>query len=153
MGAGDDKAPATGAGTQRLDKWLWFARVVKSRSLAQKLVASGHVRVNREKTTTPAKTVRPGDTLTIAVADRVRTLKIVLPGTRRGPAPEAATLYELVEQQEPSRPAVTRVTDEGETVLVVDGPPAGRRDPGAGRPTKRDRRQTDRLRDDWPDQG
>ncbi len=69
---------------QRLDKWLWFARIVKSRSLAQKLVNGGHVRVNRDKAQAPAKAIRHGDVLTIAVANRILVLKVVAPGTRRG---------------------------------------------------------------------
>ena len=95
---------------QRLDKWLWFARIVKSRSLAQKLVNGGHVRVNRDKAQAPAKAIRHGDVLTIAVANRILVLKVLAPGTRRGPAP-------------------------------------GRRERGSGRPTKRQRRQIDRLTD------
>ncbi|WP_182086938.1 RNA-binding S4 domain-containing protein [Aureimonas sp. ME7] len=84
----------TGGGEQRIDKWLFFARVVKSRSLAQKLALSGAVRVNREKVSHAARIVRPGDVLTISINDRVRVLKVLDPGERRGPAPEAATLFE-----------------------------------------------------------
>ena len=87
---------------QRIDKWLFFARVVKSRSLAQKLAQSGTLRLNREKVTQSAKTVRPGDVLTIPVAGRVRVLKVLDPGARRGPAPEAATLFEDLSPRDPS---------------------------------------------------
>jgi ribosome-associated heat shock protein Hsp15 len=83
-----------GLGEQRLDKWLFFARLVKSRSLAQKLVLAGAVRVNREKILNAARLVRPGDVLTVAVAREVRVLRILDPGARRGPAPEARRLYE-----------------------------------------------------------
>ena len=79
---------------QRLDKWLWFARVVKTRSLAARLVTNGHVRLNARRIETPAKVVGPGDVLTIALEHRVRVLKIVAPGTRRGGFPEAALLFE-----------------------------------------------------------
>lgn len=79
---------------QRLDKWLFFARVVKSRALAAKLVAAGHVRVNRDKTDQPAKPVRPGDVLTIALEHKVLVWRVLGTGTRRGPALEARTLYE-----------------------------------------------------------
>ncbi|WP_407061699.1 RNA-binding S4 domain-containing protein [Aureimonas sp. SK2] len=82
------------AGEQRIDKWLFFARVVKSRSLAQKLAVSGAVRVNREKISHAARLVRPGDVLTISVHDRIRVLKVLDSGERRGPAPEAALLFE-----------------------------------------------------------
>jgi ribosome-associated heat shock protein Hsp15 len=82
------------AGEQRIDKWLFFARVVKSRSLAQKLAISGAVRVNREKISHAARIVRPGDVLTISIHDRVRILKVLDSGDRRGPAPEAALLFQ-----------------------------------------------------------
>jgi ribosome-associated heat shock protein Hsp15 len=79
---------------QRLDKWLWFARVAKTRSLAARLVADGHVRLNARRIETPAKAVSPGDVLTIALERRVRVLKVLSPGTRRGGYPEAALMFE-----------------------------------------------------------
>jgi len=79
---------------QRLDKWIWFARVVKTRSLAAKLVLDGHVRVNAQRNETPAKPVGPGDVLTIALDSRVLVLRIVALGTRRGPYSEARLLFE-----------------------------------------------------------
>jgi ribosome-associated heat shock protein Hsp15 len=79
---------------QRLDKWLWFARVIKSRTSAAKLVEAGHVRINSIRTDNPAKSVRPGDVLTIALDRHVRVLKILLPGERRGPFEEAKLLFE-----------------------------------------------------------
>lgn len=142
---------------QRLDKWLWFARIVKSRSLAQKLVNGGHVRVNRDKAQAPAKAIRHGDVLTIAVANRILVLKVLAPGTRRGPAPEACLLYEDLD---PS-PSAPPISDDGEdadedaggqgaagaTPVGREGPAPGRRERGSGRPTKRQRRQIDRLTD------
>lgn len=115
---------------QRLDKWLWFARVVKTRSLASRLVGSGKARVNRARVTKASHPVREGDVVTVAVAGRVRVLKVVAAGARRGPAPEARLLYEdLTPAQGPyERPRA--------------GQPGGR-EPGAGRPTKRDRRVID----------
>ena len=91
--------PQTGPGApagerQRLDKWLWFARVVKTRALAAKLVTSGHVRLNSVRAAGPDKPVRPGDVLTIALERQVRVLKVVAPGERRGPYEEARHLYE-----------------------------------------------------------
>ncbi len=79
---------------QRLDKWLWFARVAKTRGLAARLVLEGHVRLNARRIETPAKPVGPGDVLTIALERQVRVLKIIDPGTRRGGFPEAKLLFE-----------------------------------------------------------
>lgn len=78
---------------QRLDKWLWFARVVKTRGLAAKLVQAGHVRLNGVKALGPDKPVRPGDVLTIALERQVRVLRVEAPGERRGPYEEARLLY------------------------------------------------------------
>ncbi len=78
----------------RLDKWLWFARVVRTRALAQELASGGHVRVNGQRTDSSAKPVRVGDVLTIALPSRVRVLKVLDVAERRGPASEAETLYE-----------------------------------------------------------
>jgi ribosome-associated heat shock protein Hsp15 len=114
---------------QRIDKWLWFARVVKTRTLAQKLVLSGAVRVNREKCDSVSHALKPGDVLTIAVARSVRVLKVTAPGLRRGPAEEARTLYE--DLSPPPGPA---------TLAPASGP----------RPTKRDRRAIDSLHGDFP---
>ncbi len=82
------------ADKQRLDKWLWFARVVKTRTLAAKLVLDGHVRVNAQRTEMPAKPVGPGDVLTIALETRVAVLRIVGIAARRGPSSEARLLFE-----------------------------------------------------------
>jgi len=79
---------------QRLDKWLWFARVAKTRGLATRLVAEGHVRLNARRIESPAKGVRPGDVLTIALERQVRVLKVIAPGARRGGFSEASHLFE-----------------------------------------------------------
>jgi ribosome-associated heat shock protein Hsp15 len=86
-------------GRQRLDKWLWFARVVKTRSLAARLVSEGHVRLNARRIDTPAKAVVPGDVLTIALEREVRVLRVVEPGTRRGASAEAKLLFEDLSHQ------------------------------------------------------
>jgi ribosome-associated heat shock protein Hsp15 len=90
--------PESGSGPQpdklRLDKWLWFARVVKTRILAQDLATSGHVRVNGQRAESAAKMVRIGDVLTIALPSRVRVLKVLDVAERRGPASDAVLLYE-----------------------------------------------------------
>ena len=94
--AGRDPQAGQGAPAvrQRLDKWLWFARVVKTRALAAKLVTAGHVRLNGTRAAGPDKPVRPGDVLTIALERQVRVLRVVAPGERRGPYEEARRLYD-----------------------------------------------------------
>ena len=82
------------SGRQRIDKWLFFARAVKSRSLGQKLVELGRVRINGAKATQPSDTVKPGDTLTLTMDRRILIWRVLGPGERRGPAPEARLLYE-----------------------------------------------------------
>lgn len=86
---------------QRIDKWLFFARVVKSRTLAAKLAVSGRVRVNREKIAQASHPVKPGDVLTIALDRRILVYRIISPGTRRGPAEEARRLYEDLTSSDP----------------------------------------------------
>ena len=94
------------AGTRiRLDKWLWHARITKTRSLAAKLVETGQVRVNHRKIEKPAHDVRPGDIITVAVHDAIRVLRVIAPGARRGPASEARELYEEIEAPQPSHAA------------------------------------------------
>ena len=82
------------AARQRLDKWLWFARIVKHRTLAAKLVIEGRIRVNAVRIETPAKTIGPGDVLTITLDGEVKVLRILGSAERRGPYPEARLLYE-----------------------------------------------------------
>jgi ribosome-associated heat shock protein Hsp15 len=78
---------------RRIDQWLWFARLVKTRTLAAKLVSDGAVRLNKTRVLKPSHPVCPGDTLVFAHAGRVRIMTIQSIGDRRGPASEAATLY------------------------------------------------------------
>ena len=85
----------------RLDKWLWHARVVKTRSLAARLVEGGHVRVNGVRAEAASKPVRPGDVLTIALERTVRVMKVIALGERRGPASEAQALYEDLSPRPP----------------------------------------------------
>ena len=87
------QAPANDDG-QRLDKWLWFARVVKSRTLAAELVVLGKVRVNRVRAVKASQILRPGDVVTLVLAGRVLILKVLASGVRRGPAAEARRLYQ-----------------------------------------------------------
>lgn len=129
-----EPAPGSGADRQRLDKWLFFARVAKSRSLAARMIGAGQVRVNGDKATQPSRTVRIGDVLTIAAHRRILIYRIVDCGTRRGPAPEARTLYEDLSPPPPER------SPSALDALVA------RREPGSGRPTKKERRALDRVR-------
>jgi ribosome-associated heat shock protein Hsp15 len=120
-------------GRQRIDKWLFFSRAVKSRSLAAKLVVAGRVRINRDKAAQASDLVRAGDVLIITLERRIFVWKVLGTGSRRGPAEEARMLYE--DMSPPPAP-------KGEA--VADAIPA-LRDAGSGRPTKKERRETDRL--------
>lgn len=120
---------------QRIDKWLFFARVVKSRSLAAKLVQAGRLRVNRGKIEQPSHPVKVGDTLTITLDRRILIYRVLNPGTRRGPAQEARQLYE--DLTPPS-------SAEKEQPSAL--PPI--REQGAGRPTKKERRALDSWREE-----
>lgn len=125
---------AASADGRRLDRWLWFARVVKSRTMAAELIENGRVRINRQKTTKPSQIVKPGDVLTIMVAERIRILEVRAVGERRGPAVEAQDLFaDLTPPPPPREPAGA-------------APGSGERDAGSGRPTKRERRATERLK-------
>jgi|APCry1669188879_1035177.scaffolds.fasta_scaffold97359_2 ribosome-associated heat shock protein Hsp15 len=82
---------------QRLDKWLWCARVAKSRAACTRIVEGGAVRINRQPTDKPHAKLRPGDTLTFAVGSPergvVKVWRVLALGDRRGPASEARTLF------------------------------------------------------------
>jgi ribosome-associated heat shock protein Hsp15 len=79
---------------QRLDKWLWHARVVKARTSAAALVEAGHVRINGVREQAPGHSVTAGDVLTIGLDRSVRVLKVVGFSERRGDAASARVLYE-----------------------------------------------------------
>lgn len=117
---------------QRIDKWLWFARFYKSRTLAADMINDGRVRLNGERCTKTSQIVRAGDVLTFAAGLHVRVVKVIAGGARRGPATEARTLYEDLTPEKIVEPAADA---------------AAAREKGAGRPTKKDRRAIDRLRD------
>ncbi|WP_415921018.1 RNA-binding S4 domain-containing protein [Tateyamaria sp. SN6-1] len=119
------------AGKLRLDKWLWFARFFKTRTLAATRVAAGDVRINGTRVTKRSVTVSPGDVLTFAIGTHVRVIEVAALGVRRGPAPEAQTLYV---DRSPPRPV-------RETPV-----PQNPGYEGKGRPTKKDRRQADLSR-------
>jgi ribosome-associated heat shock protein Hsp15 len=108
---------------QRIDKWLWHARVVRTRSAAAALAASGHVRVNGQRIDAASRAVKPGDVVTVALDRAVRVLKVLGFAERRGSADDARLLCEELEPR-PEREVAA----------------AALREHGTGRPSKRDRR-------------
>ena len=124
-----------GETSQRLDKWLWFARLAKSRTLAATAVAEGKIKVNRVKAEKASQTVKVGDVITSRMKRTIRVLKVIGLGERRGPAAEAQGLYEDL-----TPPSDRSVSQEAEPAAWAE------RLPGAGRPTKRDRRRTEELK-------
>jgi ribosome-associated heat shock protein Hsp15 len=123
-------ADAPASSRQRIDKWLFFTRIAKSRTLAQTWIEAGHVSVNGEKVRRPSADVGIGDRLEVTTAERDIVVNVLLPGDRRGPYEEARHLYEDIS---PPRQKLTRFEQAV-------------RDPGAGRPVKKQRRETDRLK-------
>jgi ribosome-associated heat shock protein Hsp15 len=91
-------------GRIRLDKWLWQARFFKSRSLSAGVIEAGRVRLNGQHVAKPAQPVGPGDVLIFAQGGRIRVIRVLATGARRGPAAEAQHLYR----------------DEGETEVRPD---------------------------------
>jgi ribosome-associated heat shock protein Hsp15 len=85
---------------KRLDQWLWFARLMKSRTSAAELVGNGKVRVNRIRVVKPSHMLRQGDVLTIAMRGEVRVIEVLALGQRRGPPEEARLLYRPVDSGE-----------------------------------------------------
>jgi len=122
--------------TQRVDAWLWHARLFKTRTLAAAVVSAGKVRLTRNEETTritkSSHAVRPGDTLTFPKARLIRIVRIQALATRRGPAAEAQALYEDLTPPPPPKKA--------------RAPKPAAREPGTGRPTKKERRALDHLR-------
>lgn len=92
---------------QRIDKWLWFARVAKSRPLAVDLIERGYVRVDGRRIKQPAKLVGAGNILTIALERRILVLEILDCADRRGPFSAASKLYRVIEEP----PASTGIGD------------------------------------------
>jgi ribosome-associated heat shock protein Hsp15 len=118
------------ASTLRVDKWLWAARFFKTRSLASDACAGGKIDVN-DQAAKPARLVRAGDMVEVSLPQgRRRIVKVLALDDRRGPATAARALYEDLTPPEPARPRQA---------------PPPYRPPGAGRPTKRERRDIDRL--------
>ncbi|MEM9420923.1 MAG: RNA-binding S4 domain-containing protein [Pseudomonadota bacterium] len=122
--------------SQRIDRWLWHARIFKTRTLAGKVVASQGARITRhgqtQRTDKPSFSVRVGDIVALSKGVQIIVLEIAGIGDRRGPAPEAQALY--VDRSPPSPPKLEK------------RPAPFVRDEGTGRPTKKDRRALDALR-------
>jgi ribosome-associated heat shock protein Hsp15 len=118
---------------QRIDKWLWHARVVRTRSAAAALADGGQVRVNGSRIDASSRPVRPGDVVTVALDHSVRVLKVIGYAERRGSADVASALYEdLTPARDPRSESLSDAS-------------SGTREAGTGRPTKRERRALDRL--------
>lgn len=115
---------------QRLDKWLWCARLVKTRTGAARLVEAGKIRVNGARALKPSRLVQAGDVVTATPPGKLVVVRVLGAAERRGAACLARTLYEDLTPKEPLAP--NRGLDEGRQ----KGP----------RPTKRDRRRIDALR-------
>ena len=116
--------------SQRLDKWLFCARLAKTRTGAARLVESGRVRINGARALKPSRLVAPGDILTATPLGRLFVVRVLAAVERRGPASSARSLYDDLTPQARPEP------EHGQ---------AGDRRKGA-RPTKRDRRRIDSLR-------
>lgn len=112
----------------RLDKWLWQARFFKTRTLAAKVISAEGVRIDGTRVSKPGRLVSSGNVLTFVQARRVRVIRILALGVRRGPAVEAQALYEDLSPPEP---------ETGDSVPPNPGYE------GKGRPTKRERRNLD----------
>ncbi len=139
-----EATPTDDATTQRIDKWLWFARLTKTRTLASELVTGGKVRLNRTRVEKPSQTVRVDDVLTVVVNRRVRLVKVLGLGVRRGPAVAAQALYEeLTAAADTPKPLAHSSMQPPSWQETKVGP--GRRLPGSGRPTKKERRDIERL--------
>jgi ribosome-associated heat shock protein Hsp15 len=119
----------------RIDRWLWAARLAKTRALAAEAVKGGRVHVNG-RAAKPSKEVRPGDRLEVALASGRLTVVVVGLAERRGPAREAVLLYEETAE---SRAGRERAAEERR----LRAAPVPERGP---RPTKRDRRRLNRVR-------
>ena len=115
---------------QRIDKWLWHARVVRTRTSAAGLVDAGHVRLNGERVTATSRAVKAGDVVTVALDRTVRVMKVTGFAERRGDADAARLLCEDLTPTSQVAPA---------------DPVSSERERGSGRPTKQERRATDRL--------
>ena len=124
----------------RFDRWLWAARLFKSRTLATQAIAGGKARLGGRRVK-PGAQVDAGDT--VQVRKGPYELELVVRGLaeKRGPARAAAALYDETEAGRAARERVAAAL-QAQPVAVYEG---------KGRPTKRDRRRIERLVEEWPD--
>ena len=132
------KGDEGGANRVRVDKWLWAARFFKTRSLASDAVTGGKVTVNGESIK-PAKMVQAGDVVRVRLGPYEHIVGIRALSERRGPASVAATLYEETPESRSAREKLAEQLRLAPAAFVYED---------KGRPTKRDRRELDRFRDD-----
>ena len=126
------------AGRVRLDKWLWAARFFKTRSLAADAIGGGKVLVAGERVK-PAKLLQIGDEVRLRMGPYEHVVIVRAVSERRGPAPVAATLYEETAQSQATRTKLAEQLRMAPAAFVFED---------KGRPTKRDRREIERLRDE-----
>lgn len=122
----------------RLDKWLWYARLFKSRTLAGAEVSGGGFRINRKLIKKASHALQIGDVITFSKGPYIRVIEVAAFGARRGPASEAQILYNDLNPPETQPSTRTAKAQPGAF---------GYREPGAGRPTKKQRREVEELRD------
>ena len=119
----------------RLDKWLWTARFFKTRSLAAEAVETGKIEVNGERAKR-AKQLQAGDTVRLRLGPYVHVIRVVALSERRGPASVAVKLYEEEPESKKAREAMQLQLKASQPFFGYE----------SGRPTKKDRRQIEKLR-------
>ena len=120
--------------SQRLDKWLWHARFAKTRSTAQRMVQAGKVRIDREKTNSASRQIRPGNVLTIAMARDIKVVEILDIAQRRNAFSQARLLYDDLTPKQEEKSSSTKSEE------IADGMSS------TGRPTKHQRKQIIQLK-------
>ena len=120
----------------RLDKWLWYARFFKTRALARKAISAGIFRLNGEVMSKPHRQAKQGQELTFVQGSKTRTVRVKSLSVRRGPAEEASLLFDDLAPKVSSGAKISSKF----TLAFED------RAVGSGRPTKRQRRETDKLK-------
>jgi len=115
--------------SQRIDKWLWHARFFKTRSIAQKQVSTGKIRVNSEKISSPSRKVIPGNVLTITRERDIKIIEILGIADKRGPFSQAQLLYNDLS---PPKPEKQKQVQTRESMSRIQS---------EGRPTKHQRKQ------------
>ena len=115
----------SGEASLRIDKWLWFSRFFKSRTLASRLCEAGRIRVNARVIDKAHHAVKPGDILTFAQGPHIRVVRILALGSRRGPASEARTFYDDLVPPTPRSSSVPEERSERLASIPDDGRVAG----------------------------